>query len=177
MVACGLFIQQKRDRYVFFCNVHFIFYFLITTKPTKAHSGQRRPTKANAGQRRPTAANEGQRRPTQAHTFRRYICFFFGFCSKLTILYKFYLAGRRPTQADEGPQQPMTANKGQRRPTKTTRGPNDASGVVWAIICFFSNVQSICYFFITSPSTCSCFFSNKPRSEPEPGLGRPWALY
>src|ERR1700678_945820 len=79
--------------------------------------------------------------------------------------------GRRPTQVNEGPQQPMTANKGQRRPTKTKRGPNDASGVVWAIICFFSNVQSICYFFITSPSTCSCFFSNKPRSEPEPGLG------
>src|SRR6202789_2668799 len=124
MVACGLFIQQKRDRYVFFCNVHFIFYFLITTKPTKAHSGQRRPTKANAGQRRPTAANEGQRRPTQAHTFRPYVCFFFVFCSKLTILYKFYLAGRRPTQADEGPQQPMTANEGQRRPTKTKRGPN-----------------------------------------------------
>src|ERR1700678_1877726 len=48
---------------------------------------------------------------------------------------------------------------------------------IWAIICFFSNVQSICYFFITSPSTYSCFFSNKPRSEPEPGLGRAWALY
>src|ERR1700678_2752020 len=87
------------------------------------------------------------------------------------LLYKFYLAGCRPTQADKGPQQPMTANKGQRRPTETKRGPNDAPGVVWAIICFFSNVQSICYFFITSRSTCSCFFSNKPRSEPEPGLG------
>src|ERR1700678_3928162 len=146
-------------------------------RSTKAHSSQRQPTTANAGQQRPTAANEGQRRPTQAHTFRPYVCFFFVFCSKLTILYKFYLAGCRPTQADKGPQQPMTANEGQRRPTKTKRGPNDASGVVWAIICFFSNVQSICYFFITSRSTCSCFFSNKPRSEPEPGLGRPWALY
>src|SRR6202522_77042 len=133
---------------------------------------------ANAGQRRPTAANDGQRRPTQANAGRgtRFslsnVCFFSRFVPlKLTILYQFYLAGRRPTQADEGPQQPMMANEGQCRPTKTKRGPNDASGVVWAIICFFSNVQYICYFFITSPSTYSCFFSNKPRSEPEPGLG------
>src|SRR5271168_178788 len=163
-------------------------------RSTKAHSGQRRPTKASAGQRRPTAANDGQRRPTQANAGQRRptqanagrgtrfslsnVCFFSRFVPlKLTILYQFYLAGRRPTQADEGPQQPMMANEGQRRPTKTKRGPNDASGVVWAIICFFSNVQFICYFFITSPSTYSCFFSNKPRSEPEPGLGRPWALY
>src|SRR6202522_926158 len=115
--------RRKKDVYVFFCNVHFIFHFLITTKPTKAHSSQ-----------------------------------------------------QRPTQVNEGPQWPTTANEGQRRPTETKRGPNDASGVVWAIICFFSNVQSICYFFITSRSTCSGFFSNKPRSEPEPALGRPWAL-
>src|SRR5271155_3542004 len=139
---------------------------------------------ANAGQRRPTAANDGQRRPTQANAGRgiRFslsnVCFFSRFVPlNLTILFQFYLAGRRPTQADEGPQQPMMANEGRRRPTKTKRGPNDASGVVWAIICFFSNVQSICYFFITSPSTCSCFFSNKPRSEPEPGRGWAWALY
>src|SRR5271168_4657647 len=146
-------------------------------RPTTANDSQRRPTQVNEGPQRPTTANEGQHKPTQAHTFRPYACFYFTFCSNPTILYKVYLAERRPTQADEGPQQPMTANKGQRRPTKTKRGPNDASGVVWAIICFFSNVQSICYFFITSPSTCSCFFSNKPRSEPEPSLGRPWALY
>src|ERR1700678_2497122 len=150
-------------------------------RPTTANEGQQRPTKGktqvNEGPQRPTTANEGQRRPTQTHTFGPYVCFFFAFCSKLTILYKFYLAGRRPTQADEGPQQPMTANEGQCRPTKTKRSPNDASGVFWAIICFISNVQSICYFFITSPSTCSYIFSNKWRSEPEPGLGRPWALY
>src|ERR1700678_434694 len=85
--------RRKRDRYVFFCNVHFIFHFLITTKPTKAHSSQRRPTQvnegpqrpttANAGQRRLTKAHSGQRRPTQAtqaHTFRPYVCFFFMFC-------------------------------------------------------------------------------------------------
>src|SRR5271168_2248567 len=106
-------------------------------RPTTANDSQRRPTQVNKGPQRPTTANKGQRRPTQAHTFWPYVCFFFVFCSKLTILYKFYLAERRPTQADEGPQQPMTANKGQRRPTKTKRGPNDASGVVWAIIYFF----------------------------------------
>src|SRR5271168_4929277 len=48
--------------------------------------------------------------------------FFFAFCSKLTILYKFYLAGRRPTQVNEGPQRPTTANAGQRRPTKAHSG-------------------------------------------------------
>src|SRR5271168_2600042 len=108
-------------------------------RPTTANDSQRRPTQVNEGPQRPTTANEGQRRPTQAHTSRPAALrmFFFVFCSKLTILYKFYLAERRPTQADEGPQQPMTANKGKRRPTKTKRGPNDASGVVWAIIYFF----------------------------------------
>src|ERR1700678_4439733 len=47
--------RRKRFRYVFFCNVHFIafyqlfiFYFLITMKPTKAHSSQRRPMQAHA---------------------------------------------------------------------------------------------------------------------------------
>src|ERR1700678_2071678 len=54
--------RRKRDRYVFFCNVHFIFHFLITTKPTKAHSSQRRPTQVNKGPQWPTTANEGQRR-------------------------------------------------------------------------------------------------------------------
>src|SRR6202522_2470870 len=151
-----------------------------TKGKTQVNEGPQWPTTANDSQRRSTKAHSGQRRPTQANA-GPYVSalrmFFFVFCSKLTILYKFYLAGCRPTQADKGPQQPMTANEGQRRPTKTKRGPNDGSGVVWAIICFFSNVQSICYFFITSRSTCSCFFSNKPRSEPESGLGRPWALY
>src|ERR1700678_10068 len=30
----------------------------------------------------------------------------------------------------------MTANEGQRRPTKTKKGPNDVSGVVWALGVF-----------------------------------------
>src|SRR5271168_4758990 len=107
----------------------------------RANKGQQRPTKGK------TQVNKGPQRPTQAHTFQPYVCFFFVFCSKLTILYKFYLAGRRPTQADEGPQQPMTANEGQRRPTKTKRGPNDASGVVWAIICFFFKCTIYLLFF------------------------------
>src|SRR5271168_1705240 len=125
-------------------------------RPTVANEGQRRPTKAhelgkfNAGQRRPTAANDGQRRPMQAnagpHVWALRMFFFrvlFQTNYLIQVLFSSRHSGRRPTQADEGPQQPMMANEGQRRPTKTKRGPNDASGVVWAIICFFSNVQSI----------------------------------
>src|SRR5271168_654735 len=38
----------------------------------------------------------------------------------------------------------MTANEGQRRPTKSKKGPNDTSGVVWALgVFFFSNFFSI----------------------------------
>src|SRR5271168_1173430 len=37
---------------------------------------------------------------------------------------------RRPTQVNEGPQLPMTANEDK-------KGPNDASGVVWALGVFF----------------------------------------
>src|ERR1700678_1295752 len=38
----------------------------------------------------------------------------------------------------------MTANKGQQRPTKTKKGPNNVSGVVWALgVFFFSNFSSI----------------------------------
>src|ERR1700678_4347043 len=50
------------------------------------------------------------------------------------------------TTAHEGPQQPTTANAGQRRPTaanagprRQKKGPNDASGVVWALGEFFLN--------------------------------------
>ena len=67
--------RRKRFRYVFFCNVHFIafyqlfiFYFLITTKPTKAHSSQRQPTQVNACPQQPTKANAGPRRRKRAQT-------------------------------------------------------------------------------------------------------------
>src|ERR1700678_2999669 len=53
--------RPTKNRYVLFCNVHFIFYFLITTKPTKAHSSQQRPMQAHDSQRRPT-------KPTKANT-------------------------------------------------------------------------------------------------------------
>jgi hypothetical protein len=39
--------------------------------------------------------------------------------------------------AHESQRRPTAANKGQRRPTKTTNDPNDASGVVWALGYFF----------------------------------------
>src|SRR5271155_1263476 len=85
----------------------------------RANKGQRRPTKGktqvNEGPQRPTTANEGQRRPMQAHTFGPYVCFFFAFCSKLTILYKFYLAAG-------------TAGAGQCRPTKANAGPQRQKG-------------------------------------------------
>src|ERR1700678_1678277 len=83
--------RQKRDRYVFFCNVHFIFHFLITTKPTKANNGQRRPTGAKEGQCTPTTANSGQRsqrKPTQAsppRPRRTFIGIFFSFTQKLSL--------------------------------------------------------------------------------------------
>src|SRR5271168_2627548 len=61
---------------------------------------------------------------------------------------------RRPTQVNEGPQQPTTANEGQRRPTKTKRGPNDASGIVWALGTFFFFISSCfnIYELIMSPT-------------------------
>src|SRR5271168_3974176 len=34
------------------------------------------------------------------------------------------------------------ANKGQQRPTKTKKGPNDVSGVVWALGVFFFSIFS-----------------------------------
>src|SRR5271168_3079078 len=43
----------------------------------------------------------------------------------------------------ESPRQPMTANEGQRRSTKANqdkKGPNDASGVVWALGVFLFHV-------------------------------------
>src|SRR5271168_601545 len=89
----------------------------------KVHSSQRRPTKANAGQCRPT------------HLCLTYVFFRVLFQTNylIQVLFSSRHSGCRPTQADEGPQQPMTTNKGQRRPTKTKKGPNNASGVVWAI--------------------------------------------
>src|SRR5271168_3877031 len=118
----------------------------VRHRSTKAHSGQRRPTTANAGQRRSTKANAGQRRPIRFGL--TYVFFRVLFQTNYLIQVLF-----SRVQANAGRQRPTAANDGQRRPTKTKRGPNDASGVVWAIICFFSNVQSIRYFFITSRST------------------------
>src|SRR5271168_810577 len=56
--------RPTKNRYVSFSNVHFIFYFLITTKQLQT---PRRPTAANDGQRRSTQAHSSQRRPMQAH--------------------------------------------------------------------------------------------------------------
>src|ERR1700678_4163462 len=118
--------RPTKNRYVFFCNVHFIFYFLITTKQLrllrsnyKAHEGPQQPTTANAGQRRPTAANEGQCRPTK----NRYVFFCnVHFIFHFSITTKQLRLLRSNYKAHEGPQQPTTANAGQRRPTAANEG-------------------------------------------------------
>src|SRR5271168_30922 len=81
--------RPTKNRYVIFCNVHFIFYFLITTKPTKAHSSQQRPTQVNAGPQHPTKANAGPRRRKRD----RYVFF----CNVHFILY--FLITTNPTKA------------------------------------------------------------------------------
>src|ERR1700678_1106637 len=95
--------RPTKNRYVFFLNVHFIFYFLITTKPTKAHSSQQRPTQVNTCPQQPTKANGGPRRS------------FFLYCTFYFLFFNYY-------DAHEGPQQPTTANAGQRRPTAPNKG-------------------------------------------------------
>src|ERR1700679_1530067 len=90
--------RPTKNRYVFFCTVHFIFYFLITTKPTKAHSSQRRPTQVNAGPQHPTKVNAGPRRRKRD----RYVFF----CNVLFIFYFLLRSPRRPTAANEGKWRP-----------------------------------------------------------------------
>src|ERR1700678_1411006 len=89
--------RPTKNRYVFFCNVHFIFYFLITTKPTKAHSSQQRPTQVNTCPQQPMKANGGPRRIGM---------FFFCTVHFIFLFFNYY-------EAHEGPQQPTTANAGQ----------------------------------------------------------------
>src|SRR6202522_4483538 len=98
-----------------FCSFETNYLIQVVFSRAQAHAGQRRPTAANDVQRRPTQANAG--RGTRFSLSK--VCFFSRFVPlKLTILYKLYLAGRRPTQANAGPQRPTTANEGQRRPTQ-----------------------------------------------------------
>src|ERR1700678_1089210 len=116
-----------------FCSKLTILYKFYLATGT-AGAGQRRPTKAHSSQRRPTKANAGPHGWALRMFFFRVL---FQTNYLIQVLFSSRHSERRPTQADEGPQQPMTANEGQRRPTKTKRGPNDASGVVWAIICSY----------------------------------------
>src|ERR1700678_2999487 len=99
----------------FFCNVHFLFYFLITTKPTKAHSSQRRPMQVKAGPQHPTKANAGaRRRKKDRYVFFCIVHFIFHFLitAKPT---KAHSSQRRSTQVNACPQQPTKANGGPRR--------------------------------------------------------------
>ena len=102
----------------FFCNVHFIFYFLFFDY-YEAHEGPQQPTTANAGQRMPTAANEGQCRPTQNRyvffVMLVYILFFIFYFLITTKPTKAYSSQRQPTQVNAGPQHPTKANAGPRR--------------------------------------------------------------
>src|SRR5271168_5185169 len=110
--------RQKRDRYVFFCNVHFIafyqlfiFYFLITTKPTKAHSSQQRPTQVNACPQQPTEANAGPRSIGMS------------FFVMLVFFIFYFLITTKPTKAHSSQQQPTQVNTGPQHPTKANAGP------------------------------------------------------
>src|SRR5271168_2967635 len=107
--------RPTKNSYVFFCNVHFIFYFLITTKPTKAHSSQRRPTQVNAGPQHPTKVNAGpRRRKRDRYVFFCNVHFIFHFLitTKPT---KDHSSQQWPTQVHTCPQQPTKANAGSRR--------------------------------------------------------------
>src|ERR1700678_2694077 len=79
-------------------------------------SSQRRPTKANAGPQR--------RRRAQTTIGMCFLCtiilfyFYNESSSRKSFFYYYY-------EAQKGPQQLTTANEGQRRPTKTKKGPND----------------------------------------------------
>ena len=106
--------RPTKNRYVFFCNVHFIFYFLLQLLRSnyEVHKGPQQPMTANAGQRRPTAANEGQCRPTK----NRYVFFCnVHFIFHFLITTKQLRLLRSNYEAHEGPQQPTTANAGQQR--------------------------------------------------------------
>src|ERR1700678_4855728 len=77
-------------RYVFF-NLHFIFYFFITTKPTKAHSSQRRPMQAHEDKKRP---NLGLHLPsTTTNESRRLVG---GYTSFITSIFYTSQPGQRP---------------------------------------------------------------------------------
>src|ERR1700678_3570324 len=107
--------RPTKNRYVFFCTVHFIFHFLITTKPTKAHISQRQPTQVNAGTQRPTKVNAGpRRRKRDRYVFfcNVHFIFYFLITTKPT---KAHSSQRRPTQVNTCPQQPTKANGGPRR--------------------------------------------------------------
>src|ERR1700678_3483151 len=112
--------RPTKNRYVFFCTVHFIFHFLITTKPTKAHSSQRRPTQVNAGPQHPTKVNAGpRRRKRDRYGFfcNVHFIFYFLITTKPT---KANNGQRRPTQVNTCPQQPTKANGGPQQPTQAS---------------------------------------------------------
>src|ERR1700678_2929249 len=129
--------RPTKNRYVFVCTVHFIFYFLITTKPTKAHSSQRRPTQVNTCPQQATKANGGPQR----------IGMFF-FCTVHFIFY--FLTTTKPTKAHSSQRRPTRVNVGPQHPTKVNAGPRrrkrDRN-------VFFWNVHFIFHFLITTKPT------------------------
>src|SRR5271168_3539018 len=109
-----------------------------------------RPTAANNGQRRPTKANEDKKGPNDASgvvwalgVFLFHLFYFILITTRHESPRQSMTANegqRRPTAANTCPQRPTAANDGQRRPTQAhedKKGPNDTSGVVWALGVFF----------------------------------------
>src|SRR5271168_3821870 len=64
-------------------------------------------------------------------------------------MYNLFLTHHTHSWPGRRPQKPTAANKGQRRPTKMKKGPNDARCVVWAIGKFF--FKCTIYFLPTTP--------------------------
>jgi hypothetical protein len=146
---------------------------------TQAHEGPQQPTMANKGQCRSTKAHSSQRRPTKTkkglndarHVIWALGVFFLLFFSVLlTTHHVSQLHHTHHTHCWPGqrPQRPTAANKGQRRPTKTKKGPNNARHAVWAIGTFFFKCTIYFLFFITTrpcaPTRSCCLLLRPPSS-------------
>src|ERR1700678_2070316 len=105
---------------------------------------------AQQGPQQPTMANAGPRRRKRAQTT-------IGMCFLCTIIL-FYFYNESSSRKSfflllQSPGSPTAANDGQRRPTKTKKGPNDARRIVWAI-------NIILFIFTTSRHPVDYFFKS-----------------
>src|ERR1700678_2553861 len=121
--------RPTKNRYVFFCNVHFIFYFLITTKPTKAHSSQQRPTQVNTCPQQPTKANAGPQRIGMS------------FFVMLLLLIFYFLITKKPKKAHSSQRRPTQVNAGPQHPTKANAGPRGRKRDRYVFFCHYGTLR------------------------------------